>query len=240
MGDGVREFEGNDLDEAIGAASAALGVPATEISWEMVDEGRRGVFGLGVRLVRIRVTEPSGDEARPEAPDPIEAPPAYPLHRAPDPSAEPVRPAPDRLAETVDRMLELMGFRAYAEAVAHDGGWTIQLGGPDCKLLLKRDGEVLDALEFLLNRMGRRAWPDAGSIRVASAGFRTHRDDEIVARSREVASSVARSGQPETLHEMNPYERRLVHLTVREFPGVVSRSEGDGFLKRVRVEKARD
>jgi predicted RNA-binding protein Jag len=36
---------------------------------------------------------------------------------------------------------------------------------------------------------------------------------------------------------MNPYERRVVHMTVREVPGLTTVSEGEGFLKRVRVEK---
>ena len=54
---------------------------------------------------------------------------------------------------------------------------------------------------------------------------------------REAAAQVARSGQPRRLHAMNPYERRVVHMTVRELRGLTTVSEGDGFLKRVRVEK---
>lgn len=224
-----REFEGRDLEEALASASATLGVPASDFTWEMVEEGRRGVFGLGARLVRIRVTE---------APAPDLAPPRPEVPRADAPAS--AASPPQELVATVSRILALMGFGATVETSAHAGGWTIRIGGPDRKHLVKRDGEVLEALEFLLNRMGRRAFPGAGSIRVTCDGFRDRRDDEIVALTREVAALVARSGRPETLHEMNPYERRLVHLTVREFQGVVSRSEGDGFLKRVRLEKASD
>ena len=256
MASEMREFEGKDLDEAIAAASAALGMPAADIPWEVVEEGRRGVFGLGARLVRIRISEPiDGVPAQVESVPKPSAPTPAPKASAPKPAPrDGVRAklkvpeheaaidgsAPGDLVPTVDRILELMGFRATADATSHDGGWTIELVGPDRAQLLKRDGEILDALEFLLNRMGRRAWPDAGSIRVACAGYRDHRDEEIVALTREAASAVARSGQPETLQEMNPYERRLVHLTVREFPGIVSQSDGDGFLKRVRLAKATD
>jgi spoIIIJ-associated protein len=238
----AREFEGKDLDEAISAASSALAIPASELAWEMVEEGRRGVFGLGARLVRIRVTELPETGRRPAPPAAVATPskrpaPAPPVARTTTPSP---RRGPDGLVETVDRMFALMGFRATAEAIAHDGGWTIQVGGPDRSQLVKRDGEILDAVEFLLNRMSRRAWPEAGSIRVACAGFHDRRDNEIAQLARKAAATVARSGAPETLPEMNPYERRLVHLTVREFKGVVSRSEGEGFIKRVRVERASD
>jgi spoIIIJ-associated protein len=51
---------------------------------------------------------------------------------------------------------------------------------------------------------------------------------------------VSRTGRSEVLDELNPYERRLVHLTVRETQGVVSRSEGEGFLKRVHIERGSD
>ena len=50
-------------------------------------------------------------------------------------------------------------------------------------------------------------------------------------------AQVSRSGTPRRLHAMNPYERRVVHMTVREHPGLTTVSEGDGFMKRVRVEK---
>jgi spoIIIJ-associated protein len=68
-------------------------------------------------------------------------------------------------------------------------------------------------------------------------GFRSERDDELVELVREAAAQVTRSGVPQRLHAMNPYERRVVHMTIRELPGLTTVSEGDGFLKRVRVEK---
>jgi spoIIIJ-associated protein len=98
--------------------------------------------------------------------------------------------------------------------------------------------ELLSALEFVLNRMGRRAWPDEPPVHVVCSGFRSERDGELVEMVREAAAEVTRSGQPCRLHAMNPYERRVVHMTVREHPGLTTVSEGDGFLKRVRVEKS--
>jgi spoIIIJ-associated protein len=103
--------------------------------------------------------------------------------------------------------------------------------------LTARDGELLSAIEFVLNRMGRRAWPDETSVRLICRGFRSERDDELITMVREAAAQVARSGLPRRLRAMNPYERRVVHMTVRELPGLTTVSEGDGFLKRVRVEK---
>ena len=130
-----------------------------------------------------------------------------------------------------------MGFELHIEEARRNGTLELTLDGPDRKLLTAHDGELLSAVEFVLNRMGRRAWPDEPSVRLVCRGFRSERDDELVVMVREAAAQVARSGLPRRLHAMNPYERRVVHMTVRELPGLTTVSEGDGFLKRVRVEK---
>lgn len=134
-------------------------------------------------------------------------------------------------------MIAKMGFDLEVLEERRDGTLELTLDGADCKRLTARDGELLSAIEFVLSRMGRRAWPDEPSVRLLCRGFRSERDGELVTMVREAAAQVVRSGLPRTLRAMNPYERRVVHMTVRELPGLTTVSEGDGFLKRVRVEK---
>ena len=83
--------------------------------------------------------------------------------------------------------------------------------------------------------MARRAWPEAGRIHLACDGHHKERDDDLVDLTREVAQQVTSTGRTKRLHPMNAYERRLVHLTVREFEQLGSRSEGSGHLKRVKI-----
>jgi spoIIIJ-associated protein len=221
----AKEFDGKDLEDALSAAVAALGRPASELDYEVVEGGRKGVFGLGARPVRIRVAVPAGVVAAlPSSPPPAIPKPA--ASRTPSPPGA-------ALLEIVSRM----GFDLGVEEARQDGTLELTLDGPDRKNLMAKDGELLCAIEFVLNRMGRRAWPDEPSLRLVCRGFRSERDDELVSMVREAAAQVARSGVPRRLRAMNPYERRVVHMTVRELPGMTTVSEGDGFLKRVRVEK---
>jgi spoIIIJ-associated protein len=111
----------------------------------------------------------------------------------------------------------------------------VDLDGADRKLLLRKDGELISALQFLLNRMARRAWPGSGRISLSCDGNRKQRDEELIEKAREMARQVADIGKTRRMQPMNAYERRLVHITVREFPELDSRSEGSGFLKRVRI-----
>ena len=225
------EFDGKDLEEALSAASAALGRPAADIDYELIEEGRKGVFGLGARPVRIRVRVEAG-----AAPAP--APPAAKAKPAPAPSPSPAPGPRGRPAAMLERMIELSGLSLTVRETLREGATEISLDGADRKRLTARDGELLDALEFVLNRMGRRRWPDDPPVHLVCDGFQSSRDGDLIEMIREVASRVARSGAPERLQPMNAYERRIVHVTVREFPGLTTVSEGEGFLKRVRVQKA--
>ena len=216
-----REFEGKDLKEALGKASEALGVRSADLQYEILEEGRRGVFGLGARLVRIRVVpmmEAVTDRAN------VGPPPPVPESRSGS--------GPD---ETIRCMIRLMGLELTVRTSLAEGGIRVELAGPDRKVLMAQDGEVLSALQFLLNRMARRAWPGAGRIQVDCEGYRNKHEEEVVELSREVARQVTRTGRATRLEPMNPNDRRLVHVTVRELPGLTTQSEGDGFLKTITV-----
>jgi spoIIIJ-associated protein len=197
------EFDGKDLEEALSAAASAVGRPAAEIDYELVEGGRKGVFGLGSRPVRIRV-------------------------------ADATESAPRRMLADI---LRLMGFSLEVSEGRREGVLELTLDGADRSRLLERDGELITALETVLGRMGRRAWPHEPAIRLTCPGFTNAEDAELVRRAREIAEEVLRSGSRRSLPEMNPYERRIVHMTIRELPGLRSSSEGEGFLKRVHVEK---
>ena len=199
------EFDGKDLEEALSAAASAVGRPAGELDYELVEGGRKGVFGLGSRPVRIRVNAV-----------------------APDPSAA---------ARMLREIVRLMGFSLEVSETRREGVLELGLEGADRHRLLARDGELVTALETVLGRMGRRAWPEEPAIRVTCAGFTNPEDAGLIVRAREMAADVLRSGSRRSFPEMNPYERRLVHMTIREFPQLRSSSEGNGFLKRVHVEK---
>ena len=258
-----REFEGKDLEQALHAAAEVLGIPEPELDYEIVEQGRRGLFGVGAKSVRIRVMPPLG-----AVPDPMPAPTRAPQEsratggepasrreaRRPRGETSAPRPVeareprgavqtsaaadPAAIVQVLQRILVLMGLELEARGVAAEGGVSIEVDGSDREALTKKDSDLLQALQFLLTRMARRSWPDAGPIRLSCNGGRPdRRDDELVEQAREVAEEVRRTGRTKRLPPMNAYERRLVHLTVREYERLGSRSEGNGHLKRVKIFK---
>jgi predicted RNA-binding protein Jag len=150
MEQSAREFEGEDLEEALRAAAAALGAAVDTLDFEIVEEGRRGVFGLGARRVRISVESPAGQSVEP-APVVLAATEA---ERVSDPDARMV---------AIEHILRLMRLDLTARTIGRrEDGIRIELTGRDRNALTRNEGELLSALQFVLNRMGRRAWPQAG------------------------------------------------------------------------------
>ena len=76
-------------------------------------------------------------------------------------------------------------------------------------------------------------------IHVDSEGFRRVREDEIVEIAQRTAEKALDRGEECLLSPLNPYERRLVHLALQDNDAVETRSQGDGFLKRVAIRPAK-
>ena len=229
-----KTFEARTLEDAIQEAATFLGIAAETVHYRILEEGRLGVLGFGAKPARIAVEIPEGHARPSPATPPVQAPPKP----VAEPVAEPLpTEPPPALVDAVNGLLREGSFELVPR-FAHDGkGWTVRLEGQDEGLFLKRDAELLHAFEFLIHRMGRRTWPEAGPVRVECGGEQGGRDQDVAELAREVAGVVARTGKARRLQPMNPYERRIVHVTVREFPGLSSRSEGEGFLKRITVER---
>jgi spoIIIJ-associated protein len=228
-------YEGRDLEEALAAASEALGISGDDLHYEMLEQGRRGVFGLGAKCVRIRVTS-QGLRAAPAAEGQqrtVEFPEL-------EPESEEAPPEAAEVEASLAKMIELMGLDLSLQSTPIRGGINIQLQGPDRKLLTDRNAELLWSFQVLLVRMARRAWPELGRIQLSCEGQARRRDEDLIGRVRHVAQQVAQSGRTQKLQPLNAYERRLVHITVREFGGLTSCSEGDGSMKRVRISKVQN
>ena len=112
----------------------------------------------------------------------------------------------------------------------------IDLSGEGGEILLRRKAEALDALQQIVNTGFRRELKDDRSFVVDCMGYRRGKDDELKQMTRFTMEKAKLSG-PQEMGPLNPYSRRLVHLTVAEDPSMSSESIGDAFLKTVIISK---
>lgn len=136
----------------------------------------------------------------------------------------------------LDTMLGHLGFATTIEVEGTHDGPCLQIRSTDSKTIIGRDGDRLDDLQYLVNRILRRQFPKAERIKVDCEHFRTIREDQMADEIREVAARVKETGKSHTLRPLNAYYRRMVHNLLVNDPEIETHSpEGDDRLKRITI-----
>jgi spoIIIJ-associated protein len=136
----------------------------------------------------------------------------------------------------VKNVLAAMGLALDVEIVDTPDAIRIEISGDGGEVLLKRKAEALDALQQIVNTGFRRELTDDRSFVVDCMGYRRGKDDELRQMTRFTMEKAKASG-PQEMGPLNPYARRIVHLTVAQDPGMTSESIGDAFLKTVIISR---
>jgi spoIIIJ-associated protein len=115
----------------------------------------------------------------------------------------------------------------------------LDLSGRDAGLLQAEGGELLQALQHLLNQAFGRKLAEGQRLVCDVEGFRATREAELRAMAKLAADRVRTSGAPFVFGEMNSNERRIIHLTLAESEDLQSESVGEGSDRKVRVSLRR-
>lgn len=137
----------------------------------------------------------------------------------------------------VHSVLDAMGLQLTADQEETDDNVRINLTGDGADVLLRRKGEVLDALQVIVNTVFRREARGDRHYVIDALGFRRGKDAELQQMAKFLVDKVKLNGVPEEIGPLNPYARRIVHLAVSEDPAVSSESIGDAFLKTVVISR---
>lgn len=137
------------------------------------------------------------------------------------------------ILDFVKATVAAMGLSLDATVQETPDGPRVDLDGEDGSVLLRRKGEALQALQHVANMVFRHRLGDQQRVIVDCQGFRRDKDSELRQMAKFLADRARRTGVEQQLGPLNPYERRIVHLTVAEEPDVASHSVGDAFSKVV-------
>jgi len=216
MANGPKSLEvtGPTVDEAISKGLAELGKSLDEVEIEVISEGKKGwLFFKGEPAkVRITVKEP--------------------------PSIEEVA------KETLANLVEKMGFKAKVvsrigyDMVGEEGEeppLVLNLTGYGLGMLVGRKGEILSALQLLTRAIVSRKISQNANIIVDVENYRARRWKYLSRLALRMAEKVERTHRTVVLEPMPPYERRIIHLALRNHPTVTTKSIGEGEKRRVTI-----
>ena len=255
------EFYAASVEEAVSRAAKALGVDESDLSYRVVDQGNSGFLGIGARDARIEVDAPPAASADESAIPEISPEPSPVQERAVgegtsdeesksdsevgDIAPEPQEDAEEIPAEIVEEtetriaaLLDAMGFDARVEVYDAGGFVAVDVATEDTALFIGQKGETIDALQYLVNASINRRRTSRVRVVLDAEGYRQRRVEALQGMAHRTARKALREARPIELPPMNPAERRVVHLFLRDNPRVMTESEGVGDSRRVRVSPA--
>jgi spoIIIJ-associated protein len=246
----TREFNGATVEEAIEKASAVIGQPAEDLSYEVVDAGSDGFLGIGARDARILVEVPGNVRLEVEEEEPADeayVEPAGSDTPAPLELSEVLGEAPeaenvavpeellDEIRSLVTTVVEAMGFESRIDVYDAGGFIAVDVASDNTALFIGQKGETIDALQYLVNSAIYRKRPFVKRIVIDAEGYRQRRVEAIQGIAHRTARRAIRERRSVELPPMNPSERRIVHIFLKDNPKVTTASEGTGDNRRVRI-----
>jgi spoIIIJ-associated protein len=112
---------------------------------------------------------------------------------------------------------------------------NIEIVGRDAGLAIGKKGQVLQALQFLTHRVVNRPTLEKRHVLVDAEGYRSRRDDSLASMAKRLGRQAVHEGKIITFEPMNPRDRRVVHMALAKFEGVITKSDGEGEDRRVQI-----
>lgn len=221
------------VEEAIAKGSQELGLPENALDVEVLDQGGKGLFGLGSRQVRVRLT------VKEQASESIDA--------TPSPAGEPPSAEDDQDAlrvthDTVSELLERMGLKAdvqshWGEASTPTGirPLHIDVRGKDLSILIGRRGETLSALQYITRLIVGKELRKPIAVVIDVEGYRARREQQLRRLAQRMAQQTIERGRTMSLEPMPANERRIIHIELRDNPQVYTESVGEGDKRKVTI-----
>ena len=235
--------EAPTVEEAVDAALEELGVQADAAQFEVIDEPSHGIFGSG-RPAKVRVwlkpgvletlsqpalAENGSDEEEDEDEEEEALPQALRVsEERPELSEEELDKVADTAVSVIQSILKTFGIEsAIDEYEGEDGEVILDIVGGELAILIGRHGKTLDSLQTLVSAATSRQLGFRYPILVDVEGYRGRRREKLEDIARRTADRVARQGRAVKLRPMTSYERRVIHMALREDRRVVTDSDGE-------------
>ena len=216
------EFEGKTKEEAVRRACEELEVSEGQLEIEVLSYGSTGIFGLvGAKKAQIRVSLREALEAKIDEEKPG------------------IRDETEEVGEIAKRILEDMLSFILDDATVtvakcpHSIELKIEASNPG--ILIGKHGRTLDALQYVVRKIVRKKKATRVGISFDVGGYRDRRKASLTQFALRLGEKVKLSGKPATISPMNAYDRRIVHIALKDDALVITQSKGSGLFRKLVV-----
>jgi spoIIIJ-associated protein len=242
------------VEEAIEKGLNDLGMPRQSVDIEILDEGGKGLFGLGNRQARVRLTiksetdEPETETQVASADGEVSTPTTGQIVKEDEGKLDEEPPflgddyVLDVARDVVNELLEKMKVRATvtAEYVPDSDSRSrvpvrVNVQGDDLSYLIGRQAETLNALQYISSLIINKEIGRSVPLIVDVEGYRIRRENQLRQLARRMADQAVSSGRRQVLEPMPANERRIVHIELRDNTSVSTESIGEDPRRKVTI-----
>ena len=235
---GAVEATGKTLEEARAAALAELGLAEDAVEFEVLEEPKRLLGFIGnagdyrVRATPLAAEAPAAEaEATEAVEEPLGAPHVQPINQLSEEGegGDLQQVVAQRAIEFVAETTRLMGLTTdvvVTEVIP--GEVTLEIRGEGLGLLIGRHGATLDAIQMLASVVANTGLDSGCRIIVDAEHYRERRREMLRKMALAQAEKAKESQQEVVIPDLKAFERRIIHLALKDDPDVETYSEGEG------------
>ena len=225
------------VEEALAKGLAELGLSRDEVEVEVLDEGGKGILGIGGRQARVRLTVIS-----PEADSPVMGADIKETLSVADREGETENVLAIAQATVTDLLDKMQIHQATVSARVSDtpgrnGAPTIivDINGDDLSILIGRRAETLNALQYITRLIVGKEVGHGINLAVDVENYRERRERNLRQLARKMANQAIKSGRTQSLEPMPANERRIIHIELKENDDVTTQSMGEEPRRKVTI-----
>jgi len=228
------------VEEAILKGAKEWGLPTEAFDVEVLDEGTKGLLGFGVRQARVRLTvRSSSDSGKADVKREETVRQTSEMQSPVEGSDE---EALQITQDTVSELLQRMGIEARIEAHWGEADAPgkirplfLDIHGDDLSILIGRRGETLTALQYITRLIVGKELKRPVAVLIDVEGYRARREQQIRRLAQQMAIQAIETSRTMSLEPMPAYERRVVHIELRDNPDVDTVSVGERDQRKVTI-----
>ena len=234
------EFKGKTKNDAITEACRHFSIPSDKLDYEVIDEGKAGILGIGAKpaVIKARIKEESNEVIEPVklSETPIIASVKAAVSGIEDVDVEAVS------RKFLSDVFAAMGITVEIDIKYNDSlkSLEVELSGDEMGVLIGKRGQTLDSLQYLISLVVNKGTTEYIKVKVDTENYRQRRKETLENLAKNISYKVKRTRRPVSLEPMNPYERRIIHSALQNDRYVTTHSEGDEPFRRVVVTPRRD
>ncbi|MGB5746100.1 MAG: RNA-binding cell elongation regulator Jag/EloR [Desulfobacterales bacterium] len=243
------EFEGKNVEKAVKNACDKLNITPKEVSYKVLSHGSSGIFGLvGAKNARIRVAVPDrtpefdvdNDYEKHDAPvfeEKVQSEKSFSDSDSSEvPQRRNVEENPLDLAQAVlQRIIDAITSDAAISAEETNGRILLNVAGGNAGVLIGKKGQTLEAIQSLVDKIVNKHNNHHDKIRVQVdvEGYLETRKLNLEKLAMRLADKSKRIRKPISLGQMNGYDRRIVHMALKDDSEVETKSRGEGHMRKL-------